>query len=102
MRHSEKITNYIKLNPVQAITVIIAVIGLFGTLANISIVSKLAPIVKDIAVITQEVQANTQKDNTEHPTFVTKDMFTLHEDSMKVEFVDVNQKLDWIEARLGK
>jgi len=84
---SEKITNYFKLNPIQAITVFVSLVTLAITLGNIFIASKLSPVSQNVTDLIQRINADTQSNATQHANFVTKG-----------EFIMLNQKVDRIDS----
>lgn len=70
----------IKKNPLQAIALGITIVTTCGSIIGLyfvlSIAHTLAPLEKNIAVMASQLETDINKDNTEHPTFVTKDEFT--------------------------
>ena len=102
MAKKNDIKESIKNNPLQAMGLAFTIIV---TLANVvigyfllTIATRLAPVQQDIAVLAQEIQANNQKDATEHPTFVTKDTFA----TMQDEINHISNRVDTIYSIIAK
>ena len=55
--------------------IVAAAANAYSSWNNASIAATISPLKQDIAVIKTEVLANEKKDDTEHPTFVTKDQY---------------------------
>jgi len=62
-----------KKNPVSVIMLGITFINILIGLVLFAITYQLRPVVQDLSNLTEEVNANILRDDTQHPTFVTHD-----------------------------
>lgn len=69
MAKKEDIIAILTNNKVQ---LAITVIGVLITLGNFWIAARISPVAQDIAIIAQDIKANDARDESQHPTFVTK------------------------------